>query len=327
MRIFYVNQGKTYYIERSGGYVWSPQKALNGQANIGFSTMRQIHKGDYILHCAGGYLLSISRAKTDCYVADQPSELVEEVGKLWDKHGYRVDVEYYNFDSPMDIRAHSAWLAAHYDPRSAFTYRGTGKQQYMCNLVKEHAIYILNQLILLQRRQENKQLLSYVLNLYTGGVSPDSEWRMAWNHIVDDHIQNLYRGNEENKKIWNDFLCDPAFFGYNKELNEVTSGRRVVLGDQELQIPYFVVRDSLSAKDLFVMDVKRYDSSPENQDVNQLNFCLRRFGVNYSVLVCDRIYIYKKTGISNDISFTANSMEGVKFLTDFNCNNMKKASS
>ena len=50
MPIFYVHQNKTYEQEKSGGFVWSPQLAKGGRKNVGYSNMKKLHAGDYILH-------------------------------------------------------------------------------------------------------------------------------------------------------------------------------------------------------------------------------------------------------------------------------------
>ena len=144
MSIFYVHQGETYNEERAGGYVWAPQLNKKGGKNIGYTTMTKIHKGDFILHSVNGKVMALSIAECDCYEANQPHELsVADTTVNWNYIGYRVDTYYYDFDTPVDLIDCYDWLKEHYVKGSAFTIKGKGKQQYMCNLANEHATFIL----------------------------------------------------------------------------------------------------------------------------------------------------------------------------------------
>lgn len=152
MAVYYVFQGETYAEERAGGYVWSPQLNKSGGKNAGYTMMTNIHKGDFILHNSNGKIMSISIAKDDYYEADQPHELsVAETTVEWNDEGYRIDTDYFDFDVPVITTNHKSWLATHFIEGSAFTRAGTGKQQYMCHLADEHAIYLIEQAISLQK--------------------------------------------------------------------------------------------------------------------------------------------------------------------------------
>lgn len=162
MSVYYVFQGETYTEERTGGYVWSPQLDNRGGKNAGYAMMTNIRKGDFILHNSNGRIMAISVAKGDCYEAEQPHELAIALTSVqWDNAGYRVDTDYFDFDHPVSAIKHKQWLADHYIKGSAFTVNGTGKQQYMCSLADEHAIYLLEQAISLQ---EDKQVLNNLKN-------------------------------------------------------------------------------------------------------------------------------------------------------------------
>ena len=59
--------------------------------------------------------------KSDCYISDQPNELeTAEKTYSWNKEGYRIDCQYFDFDTPVSTRPMREWLAAHYDKDSAF---------------------------------------------------------------------------------------------------------------------------------------------------------------------------------------------------------------
>ena len=68
MSIFYVFQGKTYKHERDGGYVWSPKLTKDGRKNPGYENMKDVHKGDFILHNNKRWIFVISN-KNDIFAA------------------------------------------------------------------------------------------------------------------------------------------------------------------------------------------------------------------------------------------------------------------
>lgn len=160
MAIYYVFQNQTYKEERSGGYVWSPKLNKAGHKNAGYTTMTNIKENDFILHSCSGKILSISRTKTDCFDALKPKELLID----WDTDGYQVNVEYFDFGVPLIVNNYRDWLQAHYIKDSAFTKAGRGKQQYMCHLAKEHAIYLLEQAIKFQKDITISEVLEEALN-------------------------------------------------------------------------------------------------------------------------------------------------------------------
>ncbi len=152
MAVYYVFQGETYNHERKGEYVWSPKFAKGGRRNAGYTMMRNIRKGDFILHNSNGKIMAISIAKSDCYDATQPMELVNaDTSVTWADDGYRIDTNYYDFDVPLITANYQRWLRDHYIEGSAFTTAGRGKQQYMCSLAEEHAIFLLDKAMVLQR--------------------------------------------------------------------------------------------------------------------------------------------------------------------------------
>ena len=186
MAVFYVYQGETYKYERAGKYVWSPQRNKAGGMNIGYNTMLEVHKDDFILHNANGKIMAISIATTDCYVANQPEELVTAKKSLtWNPEGYRIDCEYYDFDQPTSTKPMQEWLAAHYDSDSAFTSVGRGKQQYMCHLSDEHAIYILEQAI----QQQTTSTLQHTLHAALADIADDKE--SEYSQIETEDINQL----------------------------------------------------------------------------------------------------------------------------------------
>ena len=189
MSVFYVFQGETYKQERKGGYVWSPQLNKSGRKNPGYTMMTNIRKGDFILHNSNSKVLSISIAKEDCYEADQPNELVvAKTSTTWNKKGYRVDTVYFDFDVPLKVTDYKEWFKAHYQPDSAFTVEGLGKTQYMCHLTDEHAIFLLEKVIGLQKKSDTRNHLKNALADIIG--EKESEYDPAEMETINDLVDN-----------------------------------------------------------------------------------------------------------------------------------------
>ncbi len=164
MAIFYVYQNQTYDHEHDGGYVWSPQRNKRGGGNQGYQIMTEIRKGDYIIHDAGMAIQAIGIALTDCYEAQQPGALKNAKTDVdWDNDGYRVDVKYIEFDVPFSRRECKTWLKDHLDKDSAFTDKGTGKQQYMCHVSDEHVRFLMEQA---KKYQRSATVLEIIERVY-----------------------------------------------------------------------------------------------------------------------------------------------------------------
>ncbi len=189
MSVFYVFQGETYNEERTGGYVWSPQLNSAGRKNAGYTRMTEVKKGDFILHNFNGRIMAISVAQEDCYDANQPTELSDaDTTVIWADEGYRIDTTYYDFDEPVKTTNYKEWLKDHYDPNSAFTTNGTGKQQYMCHIADDQAIFLLNKAIELQKDNEVLKNLKAALAEIIGEA--DSEYEPVEVGEINDFVDS-----------------------------------------------------------------------------------------------------------------------------------------
>ena len=190
MSVFYVFQGETYKEEREGGYVWSPQLNKSGGKNAGYTMMTNIRKGDFILHNSNGKIMSLSIAKDDCHEASQPSELLSATTSVeWANDGYRVDTEYFDLDVPVIATNYKSWFIEHYIDGSAFTRKGTGKQQYMCHLADEHAIFLLERAISLQNDEEVLIHLKNALAEIVG--DKESEYNQVEMESINELIEDV----------------------------------------------------------------------------------------------------------------------------------------
>ena len=102
MAIFFVNQKNTYKQERAGSYLWSPKFNKNGTNNSSYKLMKEVKKGDLIIHNAGGKITAISRVEEDCKSENKPNSLNDEENR-WENDGWKVNTEYYDLSSPLPI--------------------------------------------------------------------------------------------------------------------------------------------------------------------------------------------------------------------------------
>lgn len=189
MSVFYVFQGINYEKEHAGQYVWSSQLDKAGHKNAGYTMMTNVKAGDFILHNTNGKIVAISIAQRDCYGAERPEKLLEaDTSVAWNNDGYRVDTTYYEFDKPLITSNYKEWLVKHYVEGSAFTRKGSGKQQYMCNLVYEHAIFLLEKAIELQK---DNDVLANLKNALSDIIrDKESEYDQAEKIAINEAVEN-----------------------------------------------------------------------------------------------------------------------------------------
>ena len=187
MAVFYVYQGKSYHDERDGNFVWSPKLNESGHKNKGYTMMKFIKKGDFILHNFNGSLMAISIAETDCFDASKPSEKYSK-GMPWDNEGYRVNTIYKELETPVKVTNHKDWLKNNYKKNSAFTVEGTGKQQYMSAIDYEHAIFLINEAKILQTDKSIIKVLNDALTDISG--DKEGEYEQVEMEIIDTFVDN-----------------------------------------------------------------------------------------------------------------------------------------
>lgn len=96
-RIFIVHQGKTFFEEYTGEYIWAPASGIHHHEK-----MTEIHKGDIIVNYANGAIQAISEALCDWFYSPRPSELY---GYGWDNAGYRIQLRYQKLSNPIKLDA------------------------------------------------------------------------------------------------------------------------------------------------------------------------------------------------------------------------------
>jgi putative restriction endonuclease len=97
---WWVNQNQTYEQERTGGYMWSPQRNANGAYNQFYENMKSVRPGDIIFSYRKTKLVAIGRARSVGREAPKPNEF-GEVGRNWALKGWRVEVDYSELDNQV----------------------------------------------------------------------------------------------------------------------------------------------------------------------------------------------------------------------------------
>ena len=98
IKVWWVNQGKTYQQERSEGYIWAPKANEQGTVFAHWKAMTYVNSGDIIINYAKKQIVSISVAKRKA--TEQDNKLNEN---LWEKPGWRIDLDYNDLYQPIDL--------------------------------------------------------------------------------------------------------------------------------------------------------------------------------------------------------------------------------
>lgn len=101
---FFVFQNKSYDVERRGGFLWAPKTNEIGRYVSHWRLMKEVKRGDVIIHSVNKHIVALSVACSDCYSAEQPNNLTDE--RLWDSDGWRVDCDYIIINKPINTSEH-----------------------------------------------------------------------------------------------------------------------------------------------------------------------------------------------------------------------------
>lgn len=100
-RYWWVNQKQTYRHEIRGGYLWSPKRKANGDANRFYDNMKEVAPGDTVFSYWNGAIRAYGTIQSFGYDGPKPEEF-GAAGPNWSKIGYRADVAYTESRAPVD---------------------------------------------------------------------------------------------------------------------------------------------------------------------------------------------------------------------------------
>ncbi|MBC2734877.1 MAG: EVE domain-containing protein [Desulfobacteraceae bacterium] len=99
LRVWWVNQGKTFQKEREAGYIWAPKANENGQTFPHWKSMIEVAAGDVVINYANKMIVSISLATEKA--TDQRNEINE---KLWGRDGLKIPLDYHDLRLPIGLQ-------------------------------------------------------------------------------------------------------------------------------------------------------------------------------------------------------------------------------
>lgn len=70
-RVWWVNQGFSFQVERQGGYLWAPITDQRGAVPSHWETLSEVEEDDLIVHYREGHVRAVSRALGKAYASDQ----------------------------------------------------------------------------------------------------------------------------------------------------------------------------------------------------------------------------------------------------------------
>ena len=123
-RYWWVNQNQTFRQEIDGGYLWSPKRNANGAYNRFYDFMREVAPGDLVFSFRKTLIQAIGVASDYCFEAPKPADF-GEVGKQWDRIGWKVPVHWTMLDNRIRPASHMVTLSGHL-PSKYSPLRGNG---------------------------------------------------------------------------------------------------------------------------------------------------------------------------------------------------------
>ncbi|UYO06435.1 McrB family protein [Paenibacillus sp. PSB04] len=98
--VWWVNQGNTIYAGKTEGVIWAPLKNSNGNSVHHWETMREVKRGDIILHYANKHLRYVSRVIDPAQIAPRPSSFANS---NWEEEGRLVRTDYYEISPAIPL--------------------------------------------------------------------------------------------------------------------------------------------------------------------------------------------------------------------------------
>lgn len=135
---WWVNQGSTYEYERTGGYIWAPQKTSGGKVLSFHTRLRDLRKGDIIFHYANGKLRATSEVVEETIEATPPSDSI--YGSP-DRLGLLAKLNYRDLPVPIDLK--DIPLRLRTKKGGPFDKNGKVKEGYLFGLEQNLAEWLL----------------------------------------------------------------------------------------------------------------------------------------------------------------------------------------
>lgn len=183
MNFWWVNQKQTYRHEVPGGYMWSPKLDQSGNRNHSYDLMRRVRPGDIVFSYANALLKAVGVVESYCYEFPKPDEF-GSVGDYWSRVGWRIDVKFTEFSSPVRTMDHIGALAPFLADKHAPLQQKTGRanQAYLFSISEEFALALSHLL--------DRWVVDLVSGNYVLDVGADRSWENLerWEDRVEQNI-------------------------------------------------------------------------------------------------------------------------------------------
>jgi hypothetical protein len=153
---WWVNQGRTYSQEKSGGFIWAPKQNEQGQLFFHWTNVSNVNAGDVIFNYANGAIKAISIGLSAGYGAEKPSE-IETTG--WEKEGWRVDLNYFELANPIRLEDITKALQNLEIVKGPINFKGGVNQGYLYEIPEKGAKIIIDRLDLETLPEEIRKVL------------------------------------------------------------------------------------------------------------------------------------------------------------------------
>ncbi len=145
-----------------------------------------------------------------------------------------------------------------------------------------------------------------------------SQWDV-FNEIVTQHSHDK---EEVVQKLFEQMFAE--LFGYSRLFGDIETHRVLHIGSTDRVIPDIIIRNSVTNKDLFIVELKQLNLPWITKFEEQLLSYMRLLSLNVGVLICDAIYLYYLENdkiISSKISINQDNIKGNSFMELFSKGN------
>lgn len=154
MNVYLVAQNASHEIENEYNFLWSPKLTKAGGRNLGYENMKQVRKGDVILHSFDQAIKGVSVAVDDVYSADRPDFLGFDSDEKWNPDGWRVDVSMI----PVDFSLRNDRDYYGKDDSQVFQKNGQLNQRYLSVVGEDLLDFFKQKIPQLKRVLDNQEV-------------------------------------------------------------------------------------------------------------------------------------------------------------------------
>ncbi len=190
-----VTQGRTYDIERKGGYIWAPKHTKEGAEKFFWNNLTRVTPGDIIIHYSTG-IKAVSRVTEPCQESVMPQELAK--ADELNTEGWMVKCEYFDLGQVIRIiKFKDEILKYCTEENSAFNSKGSVKQGYLFELNEIIAVLFMREILKVKPDLSKLPFINEFLNKEYAEDSPVNEILNSKNDRGNEVMTNQMLSNLE----------------------------------------------------------------------------------------------------------------------------------